>query len=172
MDYGERDGRKTSNWIPLSERVLCVFFHLSRGACIGKITFRKCTYIYFSFFSRLIKIYRYITKTLLWKTSTISRGVQPPTDKLAPILFCFNCFLEALKFELQKKVGWVLKSSGNSLLNGHWDYPFWTKGRWENQVWSDLPYFEKSSPKPTFIYTISHPKLGLGLKGQSTLIFE
>ena len=57
------------------------------------------------------------------KYYTFNRNVQPPTDKLAPIFFVLMAS-KALKLDLQIKVGWVLKSSDNSLLNGHWDYPF------------------------------------------------
>ena len=49
-----------------------------------------------------------------------------------------SCFvwrlLEALKIDLQIKVGWVLKNLGNSLFDGHWDIWIWTIGSWDNWV--------------------------------------
>ena len=63
------------------------------------------------------------------------------------------------------------ENSGNSLPNGHWDYPFCTKEGWENQVWSSLPNRVKLSLKPTFIYTMSHKKNRLGFEGLKHLHF-
>ena len=57
--------------------------------------------------------------------------VQPPTIKLAPL---FWRLLEALKIYLQTKVGWVLKTSGNSLSNRHWNFSIWNKGSKNNWV--------------------------------------
>ena len=58
-------------------------------------------------------------------TGQFSHGSITRPEKLIR-LFCF-LLLEALKFDLQIKVGWVFKKSGKSLHNGHWDYPFWTE---------------------------------------------
>ena len=34
------------------------------------------------------------------------------------------------EFELKIKVGWVLKNSGNSLFNRHWDFSIWIMESW------------------------------------------
>ena len=39
--------------------------------------------------------------------------------------------LRGIKMDLQIKVGWVLKNSGNSLCDRHWNFPIWTIGSWE-----------------------------------------
>ena len=33
-------------------------------------------------------------------------------------------------------VGWVLKNSGNFLFERHWNFTIWTKGSWDNLVWT------------------------------------
>ena len=58
-------------------------------------------------------------------------NVQPRSIKLAPL---FWRLLEALKIDLQTKVGWVLKTSGNSLFDRHWNFTIWIKGSWDNWV--------------------------------------
>ena len=57
--------------------------------------------------------------------------LQPRSIKLAPL---FWRLLEALKIDLQTKVGWVLKTSGNSLFDRHWNFTIWIKGSWDNWV--------------------------------------
>ena len=57
--------------------------------------------------------------------------LQPTTDKLAPFVWRL---LEAFKIDLQIKVGWVLKNSGNFLFDRHWNFTIWTKGSWDNWV--------------------------------------
>ena len=57
--------------------------------------------------------------------------LQPRSIKLAPL---FWRLLEALKIDLQTKVGWVLKTSGNSLIDRHWNFTIWIKGSWDNWV--------------------------------------
>ena len=45
--------------------------------------------------------------------------------------YCKYTFLghpvDKIKINLQIKVRWVLKNSENSLFNGHWNFPFWTR---------------------------------------------
>ena len=61
--------------------------------------------------------------------------LQPRSIKLAPL---FWRLLEALKIDLQTKVGWVLKTSGNSPFVGHWNFSIWTKGSKDNWVKREL----------------------------------
>ena len=42
--------------------------------------------------------------------------------------------LGALKIDLKIRVGWVLKNSGNSLFDWHWNCTIWTNGSWDNWV--------------------------------------
>ena len=43
-----------------------------------------------------------------------------------------KCYITPFKETLGLKVGWVLKYSGNSLNDGHWNFPIWTNQSWEN----------------------------------------
>ena len=57
--------------------------------------------------------------------------VQTRTKNMAGFVWRL---LEALKIDLQIKVGWVLKNSGNSLIDKHWYFTNWTKANWDNWV--------------------------------------
>ena len=145
---------------------------ITRQSILGSdgMTKSNCSLFIWLLSECLHNVLRVILKSSL-SHHEVCLKLQGRTENMVGFILWFQRLLEAPKFDLQIKVGWVLKNSGNSLLNGHWDYPFWTKESREYQVWIGLPNFKKSSPKPTFIYRISHRKLGLGLKGQSTFIF-
>ena len=51
--------------------------------------------------------------------------------KNAPV---FESAITPAKMALELKVGWVLKSSGNSLSDEHWNFPIWTFGISEKWV--------------------------------------
>ena len=86
----------------------------------------------------------------LWEYSQYYYRLRHKTSRF------FHWCITSLKNLLWIKVGWVLKNSGNSLDDGHWDFSIWTRESWENWVWSNVPYFEKSSPEPPFTYMMSH----------------
>ena len=46
----------------------------------------------------------------------------------------FELAITPAKMALELKVGWVLKSSGNSLSDEHWNFPIWTFGISEKWV--------------------------------------
>ena len=58
-------------------------------------------------------------------------AIQTRTKNMAGFVWRL---LEALKIDLQIKVGWVLKNSGNSLFDRHWNFTIWTKGSWDNCI--------------------------------------
>ena len=57
--------------------------------------------------------------------------VQTWQDKVGHRL---QWFITPLNKALRIKVGRVLKNSGNSLFNGHWNFFIWTKGSWDKWV--------------------------------------
>ena len=60
--------------------------------------------------------------------------IQGTTQNLAFFLKQFKCYITPFKEPLRLKIGWVLKNSGSSLYDGHWNFPIWTIQSWENQV--------------------------------------
>ena len=46
----------------------------------------------------------------------------------------FQTAITPSKLALGIKVGWVLKSSGSPLADGHWNFSILTFGGWENGV--------------------------------------
>ena len=91
-------------------------------------------------------------------TRDVKIKLQPPTIKLASL---FWRLLEALQIDLQTKVGWVLKTSGNSPFVGHWNFSIWTKESKDNcakrELGSKLLIFWR--------------QLGWSLRTSNTIIF-
>ena len=63
--------------------------------------------------------------------------------------------LEALKIDLQTKVGWVLKTSGNSQFGRHWNFSIWTKLSQLPLVKIEIFHFPSNRELPEFFKT--HP---------------
>ena len=74
-----------------------------------------------------------------WTTASdfkqpLSCHIQSSTAKLAAHDFIFWLAITPLQMTLLEKVWGVLKNLGNSLSDGHRDFPIWSKGSWENGV--------------------------------------
>ena len=61
-------------------------------------------------------------------TLYVGEAVTAPVNKTCAFV---QRLLEALKNNLEIKVRWVLKNSGNSLSIRHWNFQFWTRESWE-----------------------------------------
>ena len=67
-------------------------------------------------------------------TITEKKEFQWSTGYVTKPRVFFQWCITSLKNPLWLKVGWVLKNSGNSLDDWHWDFPIWTWESWENWV--------------------------------------
>ena len=80
--------------------------------------------------------------------------------------------LEALKFDLRIKVGLVFKKSDNSLHNGHLIIHFGPRRAEKTRFEVAYPTLKNHHQNLLLSTGCPTKRLGLGLKGQSTFIFE
>ena len=79
-----------------------------------------------------------------WKYSQFIQGVPKKT------LVSVQRLLEVLKNDLQIKVGWVLKNSGNFQSNEHRNFVFLPKNAWDIKAQSWLPSSQNNAFEQLF----------------------
>ena len=69
-----------------------------------------------------------------WTKDNIKKGKERSTGCPKKNVAMFQTVITPSKMALGIKVGWVLKSSGSPLTDGHWNFSISTFGAWENEV--------------------------------------
>ena len=99
----------------------------------------------------------------LWHSSSTGYHSKPEQ-----FFSMFQCHITPLNKTLRFKVRSVLKNSGISLSDGHWNFQIWTREGREKQDWKFYIANPKSWLEPPFVTQ----KLGFTLEGHSTFTFE